>query len=92
VAISYLRIQLIQSLQSPSYCSNFYDTVETAQLCSKKYFDPTDVRGATMLNASMALPLPNIYNIDSGCSSATQVASYYPQLALMNWDNYNVRI
>jgi hypothetical protein len=84
-------VPLIQSLQSRSYCSSFFDTVDTAQLCPGAMPNPIDVRGVVTLNATMVL-LSGLNDLAGGCIGALDLAATDPDTALGNTGNYYVRI
>jgi len=85
---------LIQSLQSPSYCPSFFNTVDTAQLCPGVMPSPHNVRGVVTLNATMVL-LAGLNEFVSECGDAVLLAAAAAAnegAALRNSGNYNVRI
>jgi hypothetical protein len=86
-----LIIQLIWSLQSPSFCPSFYSQVDTGQLCSPgaSVNSPT-IRGGTVLQeitSSVDQTTP-VY----GCINAWGLAQSDPSAAARTGDNYRVRV
>jgi hypothetical protein len=92
-SFSRLIIQLISSLQLPSFCPSIYDQVSTGNLCRQRTIDQGGIRGATTLGAilqDVAGISASLSSLD--CASARSLAASNPEAAQDNVENYAVRI